>query len=483
MVSHNSAEWLPNCLPPFLSDDAANCDSDAAPHPVYVVDNASTDGSVAVVERRFPAVVVVKSLQNLGFAGGANIGIRASNTDVVVIMNPDVTVNPATLASLATALSGDPRAAIAGGKLLYPDGRTIQHAGGSLSYPLALADHYGYGAEDRGQHDQAREVDYVTGAVIAVKRSALEEIGSFDEGFYPAYFEEVDLCFRARRAGYKVLYVPQAVAIHHESATTGKNTPQYYRYYHRNRVRFVLKHYSDERLAHDFLPAERVWLRQLGSEGELAALREAYADNLAVLEDRADFIANPANVAPLPTSRCKVETLRVLEGSVEEILAAGKSQVAPSRDGLAALGLRCRLVEPPFVSGAPLVGPLIVRFRRVWNWMATKWYVRPLIQQQSEFNALVVEALREQRAAIDEALREQRTAIDEALREQEARLAESLREQQAVTLSAVESERSIVGLRKDLALLEHRLQRMEDRLADLQRLLAASGSEPDSRQR
>ena len=413
---------MPGCLCGLLN-------SGNGPLALLVVDNASADGSAELVEAQFPDVRVIRSPVNLGFAGGANLGIRAAETDLVVLLNPDVTVQATTLQSLASALIADPRAAVAGSKLLYPDGRTIQHAGGTLSYPLALADHHGYGEPDEGQHDETREVDYVTGAAFAVRKSALAEIGYLDEGFYPAYFEETDLCYRARQAGYKVLYVPQAVAIHHESSTTGKNTPRHYHFYHRNRLRFVLKHYSDEQLWRDFLPAEQ---ERLGGvkEAELTALRQAYADNLAALEGRADFVVNPAGAAPLPKSRVRLEVLRMLEGQAEVSLAS--REAGASLDRSAELRSKCQLTEAPFVSSAPVVGPLVVRFRRLWNWMSTKWYVRPLVQQQNEFNALFVRSLR------------------------------------ALESSGVECERAVVRLNTTLARLESRLRRVEERLARLE---------------
>ena len=431
VISHNSASWLPGCLRSLRASAGVRLS-------VCVVDNSSGDESVAVVEGQFPDVMLIRSHQNLGFAGGANLGVRASDTDAVVILNPDVTVRESTLTALANALTGDPRAAVAGAKLLYPDERTIQHAGGLLSYPLALADHLGYRQEDRGQCDEPREVEFVTGAVLVLKRPIFEELGGFDEGFHPGYFEETDFCFRARQAGYRVLYVPEAVAVHHESVTTGRNTPLYYHLYHRNRIRFVLKHYSDEQFWRDYISAELEFGRWRRIDAELAALREAYVDNLAVLEGRADFIANPAAAASLSGRRDRGPALRVLRDSADRVLALGDRTRLISKERASMLRARWGLAEPAFVSNAPLVGPAIVGFRRVWNWMSTKWYVRPLVQQQNEFNELVVESLG------------------------------------AVESSAVDSERAVVQLSRDVALLESQLRRIEKRLAEMQRLLESN---------
>lgn len=445
VVSYNSAQWLPQCLGSLLSG------GEPAPT-IYLVDNASTDGSAGIVRSQFPNVEVIESATNLGFAGGSNLGLRASATDVVVLVNPDVIAPPSSLVHLAKVLRSDPKIAIAGGKLLYPDRQTIQHAGGKLSYPLALADHHGYAEADRGQHDEAREVDYVIGAFLAVKKSVLDEIGYFDEGFCPAYFEETDLCYRARQAGYRVVYAAQAVAIHHESVTTGKTSRQYYHLYHRNRIRFVLKHYSEEQIWRDFLLAEVERLRVLDSDVELAALRQAYAENLAVLEDRADFIANPKGASRLPVSRRRLEMLRVLESNAESVLASRNDAGSVLRDRLAKARLQFQLVEPSFVSSTPVVGPLIVTVRRLWNWMSTKWYVKGVIDQQNQFNTFFVESLR---------------ALDLSM--------------QAMESSIIERERTAVRLNTDLTILENRLRRIEQQLTDGEQPQKPDRSRSDSR--
>jgi GT2 family glycosyltransferase len=435
VVAYNSARWLPACLSALLA-------SRPAPE-VIVVDNASADGSAELAAQRFPTVRLIRSAVNLGFAGGANLGLRASRAGVAVILNPDVEVTPDAIAHLVDALQADPAAAAAGGKLLYPDGKTIQHAGGTLSYPLALAEHPGRGEEDRGQYDASREVEYVTGALFAVRRSVLAEIGAFDEGFYPAYFEETDLCRRARQAGYRVLYVPAAVAIHHESVTVGRETAASYRFYHRNRLRYVLKHYTDDQLWRDFLPAELERLAGL-ARAEVAALRDACADNLAVLAGRPDFLANPAAAAPLRASSRRREILRVLAGRAEAILAEREMPAYLPPELTAGLTARGQLVEPSFRSAAPLIGPLIIRVRRLWNWMSTKWYVRPIVDQQSAFNALVVEALR---------------AVELSL--------------QAVEASTAAAEEQGIRLAADLARIEQRLAQLEERLAVLEQAVQA----------
>ncbi len=272
VVSYNSERFIRQCLDAVLASDYPVSE-------VVVVDNASQDETCSVVESICDARLI-RNAENLGFAGGCNVGLSHVTGQVVAFVNPDVIVQPSWIGQMAKVMAEEPSVAIAGGKLLYPDQRTIQHAGGFLHYPLALADHYGYGQPDDGKWDQQRDVEYVTGAAVAARREALEDLGGFDEEFFPAYFEETDLCWRARQAGQRVVYVPSAVGIHYESTTTGKDSYIYYYYYHLNRLRFVLKNYELDQALHDFFPAEIERLEIISPEEEKRALDEAYRDIL-----------------------------------------------------------------------------------------------------------------------------------------------------------------------------------------------------------
>ncbi|MDI6856339.1 MAG: glycosyltransferase family 2 protein, partial [Candidatus Thermoplasmatota archaeon] len=130
---------------------------------------------------------------------------------------------------------------IVGCKLLYPNGR-IQHAGARIS--IKELSHYGVGEVDRGQYNELKEVDYVTGAALMIKREVIDKIGSLDEEFSPAYFEEVDWCARARKAGYRVVYDPNATLLHYEGISKKKCKEEYLYFISRkNFVRFMLLHF------------------------------------------------------------------------------------------------------------------------------------------------------------------------------------------------------------------------------------------------
>ncbi len=407
VVNWNGRAYLEGCLTSLFA-------LDYPAFSVAVVDNASMDASPDFVRERFPQVELIRSSHNLGYGGGANLALRTCRADVAVILNTDITVPPDWLTHLIAPMMADPAIGIAGCKMYYPGGRTIQHAGGFITLPQAWPGHYGLDDEDLGQHDVSRDVDYVIGAALAVRRTVLEQVGLFDEGYF-LYYEDVDLCQRARRAGYRVVYIPAAWLIHLESATTIKGSPAYLEQFSRGRWRFILKHLASAQILNATLPAERAWLARCGfvERQAAAAVYEATIDALPEIW-QARMRDGRGEMQPL-TAEAQV----VLVGQLEELLAAAQSALAavsipeagrkmndtsenlPSIIGR--LQSKQQLRERPFASRMPVVGPLIARFRAAWNSIATQWYVRPLLQQQNEFNELVVAAI----AAQDAELRDQ----------------------------------------------------------------------------
>lgn len=380
IVCWNGEAYLPDCLDAVLTQVGPNDE-------VIVVDNGSIDGSAALTRACYPRARLIENGRNLGFGGGCNVGLRAAQGESLILINQDVVLRPGCLDAMLQALA-PPDVGIVGCKLLYPDG-TIQHAGGFVHYPLALSDHFGYCEPDRGQWDAPRDVEYVTGAAMAIKRTVLERIGLFDEGFFPAFYEETDLCARARTAGYRVVYAPHGVALHHEATTVDREKADYYRWVYRGRLRFVLKHYTPDQFHSDFVPAEREWQARLSVPVMRQGLRMAYLDTLLGLRE-------------MP------RTGVLVEGGEEAVAEAlmGLHAALAVRKGApeAAAGLSWRVEERPFVSRVPLIGPLIARFRELWNSIATKWYVRPLIEQQNAINRQVIEGLllaQESIAALD----------------------------------------------------------------------------------
>jgi GT2 family glycosyltransferase len=388
ILSWNGETYLPDCLNAVMAQSHA-------PHEVILVDNASTDGSVELVAANFPQVRIICNDENLGFAGGMNAGLKEATGDIAVLLNQDTVVREDWLAELVKAMETDKHIGIAGCKILYPDGQTIQHAGGYLEYPLGLSHHYGYGELDQGQWDEQREVEYVTGAAMAIQLEVLERIGYLDDDFFPAYFEDADLCLRARQAGYKVVYVPTAALLHHESAST-ETVEQHY-YYHRNRLRLLLKHYTLEQFKRDFLPAEKERFALPLPLNEVRALRRSYLEKL--------LTSSSPTGRSLPDRRGdQQQWWRALSELRKSIVYQHAADYLPSSRAqhLSELKVMWKIEERPFVSDKPIVGPLIARIRELWNSVAAKWFVRAQMQQQMMFNLTVVRTLVDFTALVDE---------------------------------------------------------------------------------
>ena len=390
ILSWNGETYLPECLNAVMAQRHA-------PHEVILVDNASTDGSPQFVAANFPQVRIICNDENLGFAGGMNVGLKQATGDIAVLLNQDTVVREDWLAELVKAMETDERVGIAGCKMLYPDGQTIQHAGGYLEYPLGLAHHYGCGEPDQGQWDEQQEVDYVTGAAMAIRRETLMRIGYLDEGFFPAYFEDVDICLRARQAGYKVVYVPTAVLRHHESASTETETIEQHYYYHRNRLRLLLKHYTLEQFKRDFLPTEKERFALPLPRNEVRALRRSYLEKLLPP-------SFPAGRSLLDRGGDRQQWWGALSELRKSIVHQHSADYLPSSRAqhLDELKGMWKIKERPFVSDKPIVGPLIARIRELWNSVAAKWFVRAQMQQQMMFNLTVVRTLADFTALVDE---------------------------------------------------------------------------------
>lgn len=281
IVLYNSAEYIEKCVQSIA-------ELDYNPIEIILVDNASGDESVSVAKKVLGECGIehyhlIQLGKNTGFAAANNRGFESSSGEILFLLNPDTEVYPDTLRELVRAF-GDPSVGVCGSKIYYPDGKTLQHAGGFVR-DNGLAMHYGYAEEDKGQYDIPREVGYVTGAALAVRRDVFEKVGGLDEGYRPAYFEETDLCLRVRRMGYKVMYVPTARVIHYESTTVGKFSERYLYLFHKNRIRFMLKNYSWRFLWDRALPMEEKWIGMIAPEQQAIPLNRAYIANILMLPE------------------------------------------------------------------------------------------------------------------------------------------------------------------------------------------------------
>ncbi len=214
---------------------------------VIVVDNGSADPVGDLLARHAPHVACLRSEQNLGYAGGANLGMRealARGADTVLLLNNDVRLRPGATAAALHILTGDPRVAVVGPKvLLREDTGRLWLAWGRVTWRQSLVALDGAGVPDGPAWSAARDVEWVAGCTMWLRTTALEAIGLLDEAFF-AYHEEVDWCTRARRRGWRVVYCPQAVVTHTGRGTAGGSRAVRIRKYFaaRNTILFARKH-------------------------------------------------------------------------------------------------------------------------------------------------------------------------------------------------------------------------------------------------
>ena len=222
---------------------------------VIVVDNGSKGNDAQVLEDKFGDYIhLIKNDKNYGYAGGNNIGIRyvLSNfpTDYFLLLNNDTVVDPEFLTEMIKVADSNQSIGVTGGKIYYYDnptqlqfiwGRVDFWRGRVLQTPKILSEKFKSMELDRGQYDRVTEADWVTGCCFLIKRSALEIIGLLDESYF-SYWEETDYCMRAKKTGFRIVYVPRS-KIWHKTEQTAKKITGFTRYYlARNRFRFMKKH-------------------------------------------------------------------------------------------------------------------------------------------------------------------------------------------------------------------------------------------------
>jgi hypothetical protein len=213
---------------------------------VIVVDNGSQDESVSAIKRNFPDVILIENKENLGFAGGNNVGIKfaiENGADFVFLLNNDTVVAPDTLARMVEAYDNLENAGFLGCKIYFYDRpNVIQHFGGEIMFePVLYGRHIGDGDEDRGQFEYVQKCDYVTGCAVFASRSVIDRVGVLDERYF-AYWEDADWGMRANRLGLNNYVIPAAKVWHKVSSSLdGGSHPLRYYFIARNRLLFASK--------------------------------------------------------------------------------------------------------------------------------------------------------------------------------------------------------------------------------------------------
>ena len=199
---------------------------------IYVADNASTDASVNFVKTNFPQIKIIQNTVNGGFAKGYNDALKEVNADIFCLLNSDVEVTPNWLAPIKEAFDTIPGASIIQPKILDLMRRDyFEYAGAAggfidqLGYPFCRGRIFQELEKDTGQYDDIREIFWATGACMFIKSEVFRELGGFDEDYF-AHQEEVDLCWRAKNAGYKVYYVGTSKVYHLGGSTLSNMNPK-----------------------------------------------------------------------------------------------------------------------------------------------------------------------------------------------------------------------------------------------------------------
>lgn len=318
IVNWNVRHLLAACLRSVIADLTASNLSGQ----IWVVDNASTDGSVAMVQRDFPEVQLIAGDQNLGFAGGNNAALRALGftskqssqapqpPEAVLLLNPDTEIHAGALQTLFEFLQQKPSTGIAGARLVYGDG-SFQHSGFAfpglwqliidlLPVPGRLVESRLNGRYPRSLYDagQPFRVGHPLGAALCVRREAVEQVGLLDERYH-MYVEEVDWCKRITSAGWAAYCVPTAIVTHLGGQSTGQiqlksflnlwtSRYQFYRrYYHPFKVWLAAKIVfigMRRKMAHDAATAAKGMLTQT----ELAARRACYEQITSIWQEKAN---------------------------------------------------------------------------------------------------------------------------------------------------------------------------------------------------
>ena len=308
IVSWNALPLLKQCLPSVVATDYPNLE-------ILLADNASTDGSGAWVATTFPEVKIVRHPGNWLFARGNNAAVPHATGEYVLFLNNDVEVPPGWLRPLVEVLEDHPDVAAVQPKLLqYDDRDRFEYAGASggfldrLGYPFTRGRVFDTMERDRGQYDDARDVFWATGAALLLRRSAVEDVGLLDERF-EMHMEEIDLCWRLHRHGYRVRVEPESTVYHIGGASLPQGNPRKTYYNFRNSLLMLYKNLPPAswrrtvplRAALDAAAAAKALLT--GAVDEAAAIARAYRDAHRMRSFYAEDRPDPGAPPVLPSYR------------------------------------------------------------------------------------------------------------------------------------------------------------------------------------
>ncbi len=236
ILNWNGKKFLEQFLPALLATTYREME-------VIIADNGSTDDSVEFLEKKYPALRLIRFHKNHGFAGGYNLALKQVDAEYYVLLNSDVEVQPGWLTPMVRLLESDPSIAACQSKLLaWHNKKMFEYSGGAggwldkYGYPFAMGRIFDICEEDRGQYDQSQPIFWASGASMMVRSRVFHEVGGFDDYFF-AHQEEIDLCWRMQLAGYKIYSCPDSVVYHVGGGTLPKgNSLKTYLNFRNNRI-------------------------------------------------------------------------------------------------------------------------------------------------------------------------------------------------------------------------------------------------------
>lgn len=209
---------------------------------VIIVDNGSVENEAIILSKDFPEHIVIRSNKNLGFAGGNNLGIKASSGRYIMLINNDTLLIDDSICELMKMLERNPLIGAVSPKIYFKNPpKTIQFTGFTELTKITLRNRsIGYNELDTGQYETPKETAYTHGAAMMVRREVIEKVGLMPE-IYFLYYEELDWCSQIKKKGFEIWYQPSALVIHKDSQSVG--TESYLRFYYmtRNRILFALR--------------------------------------------------------------------------------------------------------------------------------------------------------------------------------------------------------------------------------------------------
>lgn len=251
VVSYNARDALEACLSSVFGS------ANRKQLEVIVVDNASSDGSATMIRESFPQATLMESSDNVGFARASNLAWRRAQSELVVFLNSDTIVPPQALARLVEMMNTRRDIGVLGPLLRNTDGSVQMSFGKMMSLTAELRQKIVDGGYRDGRgplrsyverlHATERDVDWVSGACLVTRRELLERSGGFDEAFF-LYSEDVDLCARLRKQGFRVVFTPEVAITHHRGSSVSKERDKAWVASQRSRLHFYRKHYGEPRL-------------------------------------------------------------------------------------------------------------------------------------------------------------------------------------------------------------------------------------------